>query len=157
MRGRKKGRERWDGRGTKEENERNEKAKVWSMARRSKPCVFNDSIKTKIRARIPCARVRRESGPESADFTSYRAVIVVRKAESFELQEVGAIAAENRGLNETDRPRYAASFHLSVHSVNDDARLPRIFANRDTRNVPLDGVKGRANIWNKSTRRRGKD
>lgn len=76
-----------------------------------------------------------------ADFTSYRAVIVVRKAESFELQEVGAIAVENRGLNETDRPRYAASFHLSVHSVNDDARLPRIFANRDTRNVPLD-VKG---------------
>lgn len=50
-----------------------------------------------------------------ADFTSYRAVIVVRKAESLELQEVGAIAAENRGLNETDRPRYAASFHLSVH------------------------------------------
>lgn len=75
-----------------------------------KPCVFNDSIKTKIRARILCARVRRESGPESADFTSYRAVIVVRKAESFELQEVGAIAAENRGLNETDRPRYAARF-----------------------------------------------
>lgn len=106
-----------------------------------KPCVFNDSIKTKIRARILCARVRRESGSESADFTSYRAVIVVRKAESFELQEVGAIAAENRGLNETDRPRYTASFHLSVHSVNDDARLPRIFANRDTRNVPLD-VKG---------------
>lgn len=86
------------------------------------------------RARVKAVRNR-------ADFTSYRAVIVVRKAESFELQEVGAIAAENRGLNETDRPRYAASFHLSVHSVNDDARLPRIFANRDTRNVPLD-VKG---------------
>lgn len=33
-----------------------------------KPCVFNDSIKTKIRARIPCARVRRESGPESGRF-----------------------------------------------------------------------------------------
>lgn len=29
------------------------------------------------------------------------------------------------GSNETDRPRYAASFHLSVHSVNDDAAAPR--------------------------------
>lgn len=98
-----------------------------------------------------------------ADFTSYRAVIVVRKAESFELQEVGAIAAEDRGLNETDNetengpvtpPRFTCpSIRLTT------MRGSREFSRIGTRvTFPLTlRVKGRANIWNKSTRRRGKD
>lgn len=135
MRGRKKGRERWHGRGMKEENERKRKCGRWRGG--PKPCVFNDSIKTKIRARILCARVRRESGPESGRF--YDLSSRDRRQRSGVVRVGGRCNCQ--GLNEINRPRYAASFHLSVHSVNDDARLPRIFANRDTRNVPLD-VKG---------------
>lgn len=50
------------------------------------------------------------------------------------------------GSNETDRPRYAASFHLSVHSVNDDAPRERERDENFTResyvraNVPLKGT-----------------
>lgn len=146
MRGRERERESWPwhGRNMKEENERNEKAKVCALVDGAvvlSQCAFNDSIKTKIRAQEGIYVVK--AVRNRTDFTSYRAVIVVRKAESFDLQEVGVIAAENRGLNETDRrPLRRLVFTCPSTRLTTMRLLERreFYANRDTYgrvNAPL--------------------
>lgn len=122
-----------------------------------KPCVFNDSIKTKIRARILCARVRRESGPESGRF--YELSSRDRRQKSGVVRVAGG-RCNCRRKPGIERNRQAPLRRL-VSPVRPltTMRGSREFSRIGTRvTFPLTlRVKGRANIWNKSTRRRGKD